>query len=259
MDFTEHLSINFQVRQVAPTSVTYDPKSGKNKVNIRLPCKYRRGGIMGVIDHEIGTHFLRRYNERLQIWSKKREKHEVRNCIRSEEGFACTNQQVRNALAGGFPVLYRSALNYYMAVQASKMSFLDLFNHIGQYIDCPRSRFKYTLRVKRGMTDTSQAGGLYKDQVYLEGAVSVLRERKTLDFHGMCCGKISIEDMKRLSAQKKLKKEGIKIPPFMQDMDEYMRALDIIARVNHIDELGTQVPTTFEKEDPVEDDDLEQN
>lgn len=74
----------------------------------------------------------------------------------------------------------------------------------------------------------------------------------------MCCGKISIEDMKRLSAQKKLKKEGIKIPPFMQDMDEYMRALDIIARVNHIDELGTQVPTTFEKEDPVEDDDLEQ-
>lgn len=91
MDFTEHLSINFQSRQVAPTSVTYDPKSGKNKVNIRLPCKYRRGGIMGVIDHEIGTHFLRRYNERLQIWAKKREKHEVRNCIRSEEGFACTN------------------------------------------------------------------------------------------------------------------------------------------------------------------------
>ena len=138
------------------------------------------------------------------------------------------------------------------------MSFLDLFNLIGKYIDDPHSRFKYTLRVKRGMTDTSLAGGLYKDQVYLEGAVSVLRERKSLDFHGMCCGKISIEDMKRLSAQKKLKKEGIKIPPFMQDMDEYMRALDIIARVNHIDELDLQVPTTFEKEDPVEDDDLEQ-
>jgi len=70
MDFTEHLSINFQVRQVAPTSVTYDPKSGKNKVNIRLPCKYRRGGIMGVIDHEIGTHFLRRYNERPKFGRK---------------------------------------------------------------------------------------------------------------------------------------------------------------------------------------------
>jgi hypothetical protein len=34
----------------------------------------------------------------------------------------------------------------------------------------------------------------------LEGAVSILRERKTLDFYGLCCGKISLEDMKRLGA-----------------------------------------------------------
>jgi len=55
--------------------------------------------------------------------------------------------------------------------------------------------------------------------VYLEGAVAILRERKTLDFYGLCCGKISMEDMKRLSGQKKLKKEQIKIPPFMRDME----------------------------------------
>lgn len=72
--------------------------------------------------------------------------------------------------------------------------------------------------------------------MYLEGAVAILKERSTLDFHGLCCGKISLEDMKRLGAMKKLKKEQIKIPPFMRDMDQYMAALDIIARVNHIDE-----------------------
>jgi hypothetical protein len=92
------------------------------------------------------------------------------------------------------------------------------------------------MRVKRGVMDTAEPGGLYKDQVYLEGAVQILRERKTLDFHGLCCGKISIEDLKRLSAAKKLRKEQIKIPPFMRDMDQFMTALDIIAKVNHIDD-----------------------
>lgn len=116
------------------------------------------------------------------------------------------------------------------------MSFVDLFNDIGKYIDDLNSRWRFCLRVKRGLTDTSEPGGLYKDQVYLEGAVAILSERKTLDFHGLCCGKISIEDMKKLSEKGKLRKEGIKIPPFMRDMDQYMLALDIIAKLNHIDE-----------------------
>lgn len=117
------------------------------------------------------------------------------------------------------------------------MSFVDLFNDIGKYIDDKHSRWKFVLRVKRGLSDTSEAGGLYKDQVYLEGAVAILQERHSLDFHGLCCGKISIEDMKKLASQKKLKKDLIKIPPFMRDMDTYMQALDIIAKVNHIDEF----------------------
>lgn len=193
---------------------------------------------MGVIDHEIGTHYLRRHNERLQVWAKKRDKHDIKNCIRTEEGLACTNQQVRVALNDGVPYLYRPALNYYMGYKASQMSFVDLFNDIGKYIDDLTSRWRYCLRVKRGLTDTSEPGGLYKDQVYLEGAVAVLRERKTLDFHGLCCGKISIEEMKRLSEKGKLRKEAIKIPPFMRDIDQYLTALDIIAQVNHIDEYS---------------------
>jgi hypothetical protein len=106
-----------------------------------------------------------------------------------------------------------------MAYKASQMSFVDLFNDIGKYIDDLNSRWKFVLRVKRGLQDTSEPGGLYKDQVYLEGAVAILSERRTLDFHGLCCGKISIEDMKKLSANKKLRKENIKVPPFMRDMD----------------------------------------
>ena len=41
--------------------------------------------------------------------------------------------------------------------------------------------------------------------------------------------------MKRPKIINGLKKEKNLIPPFMEDFDSYMRALDIIAETNHID------------------------
>lgn len=102
------------------------------------------------------------------------------------------------------------------------MSFVELFNDIECYIDDKLSRFHYVIRVKRGLEDTSVPGGYYKDQVYLEGAVQILQDRKNLDFHGLCCGKISLEDLRKPHIAKKLKKENITIPPFMLDMERYM-------------------------------------
>lgn len=46
---------------------------------------------------------------------------------------------------------------------AKEMSFVDLFNDLEKYVNSPQSRWKFVLRVKRGLTDTSQKGGLYKD------------------------------------------------------------------------------------------------
>lgn len=43
------------------------------------------------------------------------------------------------------------------------MSFVDLFNDIEKFIDDKMSRWKFVLRVKRGLTDTAEPGGLYKD------------------------------------------------------------------------------------------------
>lgn len=75
------LEISFQKNKVAPTSVTHDPKTGTSKINIGLPIEYREGRIVGVLHHEIGTHYLRKHNERNQAWHKKREKYELKNCI----------------------------------------------------------------------------------------------------------------------------------------------------------------------------------
>ena len=118
---------------------------------------------------------------------------------------------------------------------ASQISFVDLFNDLEKFIDNPRRRYKFVLRVKRGMTDTGEPGGLYKDQVYLEGEIMLLKERKTIDFIGLLCGKLSLDDLKRPAIERRLKKEGLLLPPFMQNMTEYMKGLDIIAKTNFIE------------------------
>lgn len=120
---------------------------------------------------------------------------------------------------------------------ASKMSFVDLFNDIEKYIDSKTSRWKFVLRLKRGLIETSEPGGLYKDQCYLEGAVEFLQHRHSIDIAGLFTGKISLEDLRKPKIQKVLNKESIKLPTFVQDWDKYMAALDVIAKTNHIETL----------------------
>jgi len=91
--------------------------------------------------------------------------------------------------------LFKPALNYYMCCKAFEMSFAELFNDLEKYVDNPKLRYKYVLRVKRGLADTSQPGGLYKDQVYLEGALRLLKERKNIDWHGFYSAKLNLEDL----------------------------------------------------------------
>jgi hypothetical protein len=132
--------------------------------------------------------------------------------------------------------LFKYALLYYLAVKSSKMSFAELFADLEHIVDNPKRRWKYVLRVKRGLIDTSLPGGLYKDQAYLEGAVKILRERNQLDFRGLYAGKLALEDFKRPFIQKKCRLEKIKLPVFMKDMKQYRKALEIIAKYNFIEE-----------------------
>ena len=142
---------------------------------------------------------------------------------------------------------------------AKEMSFVDLFKDLEKYVDSPQARWKFTLRVKRGLSDTSQKGGLYKDQVYLEGAVKVLQQRHTLDFKALLCGKISLEDYHREQIYSILNYEGQILPPFMQEMDEYLRCLDEIGKCNHIlalDELSDRVSEAEPRQEEAKADDI---
>ena len=59
-----------------------------------LPVEYRANRIQGVLDHEIGTHFIRKYNDKMQIWYGNRRKYEMKPFIVTEEGLATLNMLV---------------------------------------------------------------------------------------------------------------------------------------------------------------------
>ena len=87
------------------------------------------------------------------------------------------------------------------------------------------------------MTDTSRPGGLYKDQLYLEGAIRILSMRNSLNFKSLLCGKLSLEDYHRPEINSKFNYENQVLPLFMHDMVKYHFCLDQIARVNHIEDI----------------------
>jgi hypothetical protein len=81
-----------------------------------------------------------------------------------EEGLGCIHMLLEQAKTKGRNLfLFKPALNYYACYKASELSFVELFNDLEKYVDNPKKRWKYVLRVKRGLSDTSQPGGLYKD------------------------------------------------------------------------------------------------
>lgn len=56
------------------------------------------------------------------------------------------------------PSLWRAALLYYTVYQASHMSFTQLFNDLGRFVQDPNTRWDYCVRAKRGQSDTAQPG-----------------------------------------------------------------------------------------------------
>jgi len=91
------------------------------------------------------------------------------------------------------------------------------------------------LRAKRGLTDCSQHGGFYKDKVYFEGAVKILNKRKNIDLRALYAGKISVDDIQRSEILSKINWDNMILPHFVKDnLDQYMKALDIVAATNFI-------------------------
>jgi hypothetical protein len=76
-------------------------------------------------------------------------------------------------------------------------------------------------------------------QVYFAGAVAVLAARSTLDFEYLHMGKVRLADGKRdhpLAAAARARKREFTAPPHLVDLPAYLARLDLLARVNFVDD-----------------------
>ncbi|XP_048195424.1 uncharacterized protein KIAA0895 homolog isoform X2 [Perognathus longimembris pacificus] len=191
----------------------------------------REHWLEGMLRHEIGTHYFRGINNLQQPWGSwvGRKKHELKPNNPTEEGLA----SIHSVLFRKDPFLWRAALLYYTVYQASQMSFCELFEDIGKFVKDPNTRWDYCVRAKRGWTDTSQPGCFSKDQVYLDGTLQILRNRRSIDFYLLTAlGKVSYEDVDRLSGLAVTDK--MRVPHFLQDHSRYMEHLEKIMEVNKL-------------------------
>eukprot|EP00854_Cymbomonas_tetramitiformis_P009934 gene9934-11763_t len=128
---------------------------------------------------------------RVSVEESRREKfQQERYEAVSEEGLAIVNQYLHEKDKR----LWRPALMYYAAAKGAEMSFVELFEDLGQYVADGARRWAICARVKGGITDTSQHGSFCRDQVYFAGAIEVLRRRGEINFEYMHSGRVLIED-----------------------------------------------------------------
>ncbi|XP_028254915.1 uncharacterized protein KIAA0895 [Parambassis ranga] len=189
----------------------------------------REHWLEGMLRHEIGTHYFRGINNCHQPWNSTlaRKKHNLKPLNPTEEGLA----SIHSVLFRKDPTLWRAALLYYTVYQASHMSFSQLFQNLGRFVQDPNTRWDYCVRAKRGQTDTAKPGCFSKDQVYLDGILKILRYRDKINFPLlMALGKVSYEDVDRLKPMAQM--ENVRIPHFMQDQARYAEQLTKIMAVN---------------------------
>lgn len=222
-DLEQIVAVRFTQKLISRTAVD------GYQMNVRLPIEYRELSFKGVLDHEIGTHILRRVNDRQQPWFGEREKYGMLPYVETEEGLAT----LHNHISMKEKQMWLKALLYYAAHLASTMSFVQLFEALKPYVDSRERRWNVCLRVKRGISDTSIPGVFPKDQVYLRGFFRVLRwlQKHDYDIRPLYYGKIDIDDEEK--ARLINPQYVVKLPKFFADnIEQYKNAVMEIQKVN---------------------------
>jgi len=171
--------------------------------------------LIGLIAHEIETHLLRTKNGEQQpykIFAKG-----FANYLMTEEGLAIYNQErilSKNHVKNFYP-----ALNALAVVTAQKESFLNVFEMLLNYgVDSERAWIT-SVKVKRGISDTSASGAFTKDGLYFIGRQKIDEFIKSGgDLRKLYIGKVGIETLPLIE-----KIEEIKEPKYLP---EYLKAVN---------------------------------
>lgn len=213
---------------VARTSIT------AQEIKFKLPVQFRKQEVSSMLYHEVGTHALRRKNYEQQPWYKKKRKNGFSEYLPTEEGLAA----LHGLLPLNFQMTYSTAINYVTADWAQHYSFAEVFSKLQQFLPSEEARWKRTVRMKRGLQDTSQPGGFTKDFVYLEGVATIWQWLHDHDYNltDLYYGKMSYKDVNKAKEMNPNFQPAL--PTFFAANPElYAQQLAHIGKENFLDQL----------------------
>ncbi len=173
---------------ISPHAVTLP---SANTLKIRGGIFYSREEIKRLIVHEIETHVYRHLNGKIQPFRLFLQGPGA-DWLLSEEGLASLNEEIffkksserLRELAGRV-----AAVDF-----AQRNSFYNTFRYLLDFFPAEKA-YQLTQRAKRGLSNTSERGGLTKDYFYFAGRKLIMEfiERGG-DLKRLYYGKISAED-----------------------------------------------------------------
>lgn len=201
---------------------------GTNTLTLKVPVAYSQDEFHGLMRHELETHFLRRYNHLQQTWGDTYfDEIEMR---RTEEGLAT----LHTYLFKKNKVMHKPFINYIAVYLASHYSFADVFQSLRGLGLSLEKAWNTTVRVKRGLTNTQQPGGLTKDICYLEGVIMVwhwlLTNQESLS--DLYSGRIPLSAVAKLRHQ--INHDRMLLPTFFKDEVAYFTAIKEIGTINNL-------------------------
>lgn len=150
---------------IRPSVAKVAVSPSKRTIVISEKARFSENGIKCMLAHEVGVHVLRSmngYKQPYEIFSTDA----IPGYLKTEEGLAALHEKKAGCLTNNR--IRKYAGRVIAASLALKGGFRDVFNELCKFFP-PKEAFAMTVRVKRGLKDTSSAGGFIKDHVYLEG------------------------------------------------------------------------------------------
>lgn len=219
------LEVFFETNLVSRCKVT------PGAIYFQLPLVYTPEQFEDLLRHELETHVLRYRNHALQDWRS----HESPELLirRTEEGLA----NLHTHLLREDKLLYKSFFSYVATYTAEKHSFSEVFHTLVQLGRSEQTSWNTAVKVKRGMTDTSQPGVFSREICYLEGIIKlwkwVLDPSHNLE--ALYWGRLALEELPEFSNT--VLPETLKVPTFIRESDTYRAHTREIGIVNHFEEL----------------------
>jgi hypothetical protein len=162
----------------------------KKELSIREGYRFKLSEIERLKVHEIHTHIRRYENGTKQPYALY--KFGFPDYLETEEGLAIYNEEIHKVLTA--IDLKKYALRVMACVWADNGSLFDVYSRLREYTT-ENDSWEIAMRVKRGLIDTSNKGGFYKDQLYFIGYHKVRKLAPEIR-EKLWIGKVGIADVK---------------------------------------------------------------